>query len=59
MQAYAASAYSVLKADAVTLSPFMGWDSVKPFVSGDYVNKGAFVLCKTSNPSANVRSAVC
>lgn len=54
IQAYAASAYEVFNADAVTLSPYMGWDSVQPFVTGENAHKGAFVLCKTSNPSANV-----
>eukprot|EP00571_Detonula_confervacea_P012706 CAMPEP_0172298620 /NCGR_PEP_ID=MMETSP1058-20130122/1190_1 /TAXON_ID=83371 /ORGANISM="Detonula confervacea, Strain CCMP 353" /LENGTH=528 /DNA_ID=CAMNT_0013007901 /DNA_START=9 /DNA_END=1591 /DNA_ORIENTATION=- len=42
-----------LKADGVTLSPLMGWDSVQPFVTGKYADKGAFVLCKTSNPGSN------
>ena len=45
-------------AHAVTLSPYMGWDSVRPFVTGEYANKGAFVLCKTSNASSNVSSFV-
>jgi len=53
-QAYAVAAYDAMGADAVTLSPYMGWDSVKPFVSGDdYSHKGAFILCKTSNKSSN------
>jgi len=39
----------------VTLSPYMGWDSVKPFVTGSFAHKGAFALCKTSNPTSNVR----
>lgn len=43
----------MLGADAVTLSPYMGWDSVKPFVTGDFSHKGAFILCKTSNPSSS------
>eukprot|EP00816_Leptocylindrus_hargravesii_P007467 CAMPEP_0196809224 /NCGR_PEP_ID=MMETSP1362-20130617/9183_1 /TAXON_ID=163516 /ORGANISM="Leptocylindrus danicus, Strain CCMP1856" /LENGTH=543 /DNA_ID=CAMNT_0042183843 /DNA_START=56 /DNA_END=1687 /DNA_ORIENTATION=+ len=51
--AYAESSYDHLKADAVTLSPLMGWDSVEPFVSGRYADKGAFLLCKTSNPGSN------
>jgi orotidine-5'-phosphate decarboxylase len=36
--------------DAVTINPYMGWDAVAPFVSDE--NKGAFLLCLTSNPSA-------
>jgi uridine monophosphate synthetase len=51
--AYAQAAYDELGADAVTLSPLMGWDSVQPFVTGDYKGKGAFLLCKTSNPGSN------
>jgi uridine monophosphate synthetase len=53
--AYARSAYDVItpsSISAVTLSPYMGWDSIKPFVTGVYSNRGAFVLCKTSNPSS-------
>ncbi|KAJ1397745.1 orotidine-5-phosphate decarboxylase/orotate phosphoribosyltransferase, partial [Ochromonadaceae sp. CCMP2298] len=52
-QAYAHAAYDALGADSVTLSPYMGWDSVAPFVTGQFANKGAFVLCKTSNNSSN------
>ena len=53
--AYATSAYDIITSSsisAVTLSPYMGWDSIKPFVTGAYENKGAFILCKTSNPSS-------
>lgn len=50
--AYADACYS-LGADAVTLSPLMGWDSVSPFVTDKYAEKGAFLLCKTSNPGSN------
>jgi len=53
--AYATSAFQELGADAITLSPYMGWDSLAPFVDpakGYGSEKGAFVLCKTSNPSS-------
>lgn len=53
--AYASSAYDIItpsSISAVTLSPYMGWDSIKPFITGAYENKGAFVLCKTSNQSS-------
>jgi uridine monophosphate synthetase len=53
--AYAASAFDEIGADAITLSPYMGWDSLAPFVDtakGYGKTKGAFVLCKTSNPSS-------
>ena len=45
---YAREAFERYRADAVTLSPFMGLDSIEPFVS--YPGKGAFLLCRTSNP---------
>lgn len=51
-QAYADAAYGQLGAGAVTLSPYMGWDSIAPFVTGKYASKAAFVLCKTSNSSS-------
>lgn len=50
-EAYAAYCYRWLEADAVTLSPYMGSDSVRPFFK--YPGKGAFILCRTSNPSAS------
>jgi len=55
-EAYAEACYddpNGVNADGVTLSPLMGWDSVAPFISGKYSDKGAFVLCKTSNPGSN------
>ncbi len=49
--AYARAAFEVMqRADAVTLGPYVGADSVAPFL--DYPGKAAFVLCFTSNPSA-------
>ena len=52
--AYAVASYDKLEAHGVTLSPLMGYDSVEPFVTGDYAGKGgAFLLCKTSNPGSN------
>lgn len=51
-QAYAKAAYDIFAADSVTLNPYMGWDSVQPFVTGSYETKGAFILCKTSNKSS-------
>lgn len=36
--------------DVVTLSPYLGWDSIKPFVESP--DRGAFILCLTSNPSS-------
>ena len=45
---YAIEAFERYGADAVTLSPFMGFDSVAPYLKFD--GKGAFLLCRTSNP---------
>lgn len=44
---YAREAFERYKADCVTLSPFMGFDTIKPYLA--YEGKGAFVLCRTSN----------
>jgi len=49
--AYARSLFDYYKFHAVTVNPYMGYDSVKPFL--DYRNKGIFVLCRTSNSSAS------
>lgn len=48
--AYAKACFDDLGVDAVTLSPYLGRDSVDPFAK--YADKGLFVLCHTSNPSA-------
>lgn len=47
---YAKSAFVNLGADAITLNPFMGKESIAPFLA--YKEKGVFLLCKTSNPGA-------
>ena len=44
---YALEAFERYGADAVTLSPFMGFDSIEPYLH--YQGKGAFLLCRTSN----------
>ncbi|HPD80995.1 MAG TPA: orotidine-5'-phosphate decarboxylase [Spirochaetales bacterium] len=49
-QAYADACFSVLKADAVTVNPYMGRDAVDPFLSQP--DKAVFVLARTSNPHA-------
>ncbi len=48
---YAIEAFERYGADAVTLSPFMGFDSVAPYLK--YHAKGAFLLCRTSNPGGD------
>lgn len=49
-QAYARSAFVTLGADAITLSPYLGYDSIAPFMADP--EKGLFLLCKTSNPGS-------
>ena len=48
---YAVEAFERYGADAVTLSPFMGFDSVAPYLKRH--GKGAFLLCRTSNPGGD------
>ncbi len=48
---YAIEAFERYGADAVTLSPFMGFDSVEPYLR--HHGKGAFLLCRTSNPGGD------
>jgi orotidine-5'-phosphate decarboxylase len=49
-EAYAREAFDRYGADAVTVSPYMGEDSVRPFLSRP--DRGAILLCRTSNPGA-------
>ena len=49
-QKYAQSLFDTLKADAVTINPYLGKDGISPFL--DYSTKCSFILCRTSNPSA-------
>jgi orotidine-5'-phosphate decarboxylase len=48
---YAREAFERYQADAVTLSPFMGFDSVEPFLRHE--GKGVILLCRTSNPGGD------
>ena len=49
-EAYAREAFDRYAADAVTVNPYMGGDSVRPFVQ--HPDRGAVLLCRTSNPGA-------
>jgi uridine monophosphate synthetase len=49
-EAYARAAFDVLGAHAVTASPYLGRDSLDPFLSE--MQRGVFLLCKTSNPGS-------
>lgn len=51
-KAYAKEGYEFWGADALTLSPFMGKDSVEPYFNYFEGGKGAYLLCRTSNAGA-------
>ena len=48
---YAEEVFSRYDADAVTVNPFLGWDTLEPYLN--YEDRGVVVLCKTSNPGAS------
>jgi orotidine-5'-phosphate decarboxylase len=48
---YAREVFERYRADAVTLSPFMGWDSIEPYTR--HAGKGLILLCRTSNPGGS------
>jgi orotidine-5'-phosphate decarboxylase len=47
---YATEAFDRYRADAVTANPYLGRDSLQPFL--DYADRGVVILCRTSNPGA-------
>jgi orotidine-5'-phosphate decarboxylase len=49
-QHYAAEAFDRYAADAVTANPYLGHDSLQPFL--DRADRGVVILCRTSNPGA-------
>lgn len=49
-EGYVSFAFDYLKADAITLHPYLGREALQPFF--DRKDKGSFVLCRTSNPGA-------
>jgi len=53
---YAREVFERYKADGVTVNPYMGLDTVKPFTG--FREKGVFLLCRTSNLSAKVTQDV-
>ena len=48
---YASEAFDRYRADALTLSPFMGFDSIEPYLR--HPDKGLILLCRTSNPGGS------
>ena len=49
-KAYAKAIFSNLNCDATTVTPYLGFDSIEPFIQ--YTDKGVFILCRTSNAGA-------
>lgn len=49
-KAYAQSIFERFNADAVTANPYLGYDSLEPFI--EYKDRGIFILCRTSNKGA-------
>jgi len=49
-KAYAKAVLEVLDCDAITVNPYLGFDSMEPFLQ--YADKGIFILCRTSNKGA-------
>ena len=57
-KAYARAIFDYFKCDAVTVNPYLGFDSVEPFIN--YKEKGVFILCRTSNAGAvDFQSLLC
>lgn len=50
-KAYAKAIFEEFKCDSITVNPYMGQDSVTPFL--EYKDKMVFLLCLTSNPGSN------
>lgn len=48
---YAREAFERYAADAVTVNPYMGFDSIEPYLA--HAGKGVIVLCRTSNPGGS------
>jgi orotidine-5'-phosphate decarboxylase len=56
-KAYARALFSVLGFDATTVNPYLGYDSIEPFIN--YQDKGVFILCRTSNRGATDFQDLC
>ncbi|UCE97536.1 MAG: orotidine-5'-phosphate decarboxylase [Dehalococcoidia bacterium] len=50
-KAYADAIFSKLNFDATTVNPYLGFDSIEPFIQ--YKDRGVFILCRTSNPGSD------
>lgn len=49
-KAYARALFDIYHVDAATVNPYLGFDSIEPFIQ--YEDKGVFILCRTSNSGA-------
>jgi len=57
-RAYATAIFDNMKFDAATVNPYLGFDSLEPFI--EYRDKGIFILCRTSNAGAvDFQSLLC
>jgi len=50
-EAYAQALFGDLGADAITVNPYLGFDTIEPYLS--WMDRGVFVLCRTSNPGSH------
>jgi orotidine-5'-phosphate decarboxylase len=50
---YAHAAFATLGADALTVSPYLGMDTIEPMAPAAHPGKGLFVLVRTSNPGSD------
>lgn len=50
---YAAFAFDAMGADALTVSPYLGADTLEPYISDRHADRGLFVLVRTSNPGSD------
>ncbi|MFC2035336.1 orotidine-5'-phosphate decarboxylase [Chloroflexota bacterium] len=56
-KAYAKAIFTNYNFDATTVSPYLGFDSIEPFIQ--YRDRGVFILCRTSNTGAADFQALC
>ena len=50
-EAYAKAAFEVIRADAITVNPYLGLDAIELFLNRK--DKGVIIVCRTSNPGAS------
>lgn len=50
---YAAFAFDAMNADALTVNPYLGADTLEPYTADRYTDRGVFVLVRTSNPGSD------